>query len=93
MKPNRVKYSTLITFADLEKVIPAGYRRAYKGEDREPGLYGEGFGGEPLIVLLPDDDGAWFDALVAPLEEADALLSEQNSNYNRDINAAIRRYK
>jgi hypothetical protein len=65
MDSPRVKYSTEVTLDQVEKVAPTGYRRAMNGENKKPGRYGEGIGGEPLVVLLPDDDGAWFDSLVA----------------------------
>lgn len=66
MKPQeiRVKYSGDVTFEQVEKAAPKEYRRAFNGENKLPGRYGEGIGGEPLVVLLPDDDGAWFDALI-----------------------------
>lgn len=45
--------------------VPAGYTRMPNGSDRVPGAYGEGFGGEALIILLPNDDGQWFRDLCA----------------------------
>ena len=63
METVTIKWSSSVTFEQVEKVAPVGYRRARYGEDRKPGLYGEGFAGEPLVVLLPDDSGEWFDSL------------------------------
>lgn len=48
---------------ELNGKTPPGYRHAKNGEDRAPGLYGEGVGGEALVCLLPNDDGAWFEKL------------------------------
>jgi len=59
-----VKYSAKVSFEQVERAAPPGYRRAVSGETKAPGLYGEGMGGEPLVVLLTGDDGKWFDALV-----------------------------
>jgi hypothetical protein len=66
VKNLRVKYSTSLSFEVLESTVPPGYRRAANGDEKVPGTYGEGFGGEPLVVLLDGDDGAWFDKLEAP---------------------------
>lgn len=45
---------------DLNGKVPAGYTYALPGVDKKPGLYGEGFGGEAIVCLLPGDDGQWF---------------------------------
>jgi hypothetical protein len=66
---NRVKYSTEVTFEQVEKAAPKGYQVVQNGVDKIPGRIGEGIGGEPLVILLPGDDGAWFDALI-PQHEA-----------------------
>lgn len=68
METFRVKYSGAVTFDQVEKAAPTGYRRAFRNDDKAPGLFGEGIGGEPLVILLPGDDGAWFDALVSKAE-------------------------
>lgn len=49
-----------MTMSQVEAIAaPRGYRRAENGEDKKPGSFGEGFGGEPLIVLLKGDSGSW----------------------------------
>lgn len=45
---------------DLDGRAPAAYQRAEAGDERKPGIYGEGFAGEALVCLLPDDAGDWF---------------------------------
>lgn len=62
---NRVKWSVDVTFEDIQKVMPEGYSFVPPGSGVKPGRIGEGFGGEPLVILLPGDDGKWFDDLVA----------------------------
>lgn len=52
--------------SDLDGKAPAGYQRAKDGDDRKPGLYGAGFGGEALVSLLPGDTGEWFRAIACP---------------------------
>lgn len=65
MNKINVKFSTEVTFEEVAAAAPTGYRRAFAGEDKVPGTYGPGIGGEPLVILLPNDDGAWFDTLVS----------------------------
>lgn len=62
---NRLKFSTKVSFAQVEKVMPTGYEIVLPGTVCAPGCIGEGFSGEPLVILLPDDNGKWFDELVA----------------------------
>lgn len=42
-------------------IVPKNYQFVPDGTDKAPGLIGAGFGGEALVCLLPDDDGAWFE--------------------------------
>lgn len=61
---NRVKFSTKVSFMQVEEVMPSGYTIVPPGSACKPGSIGEGFDGEPLVILLPGDDGKWFDDLV-----------------------------
>lgn len=61
---NRVKFSTKVSFRQVEKAMPPGYDIVPSGMACKPGRIGEGFSGEPLVILLPGDDGKWFDDLV-----------------------------
>lgn len=61
----RVLYSTMVTMDEVERAAPNGYVRCGDGDDKRPGTFGPGFGGEPVVVLLNNDDGAWFKVLVA----------------------------
>lgn len=56
----RQLWNCALTFEEVDKTHPAGYTRAEHGESKRAGTYGEGFGGEPLVVLLDGDDGEWF---------------------------------
>jgi len=45
---------------DLDEIAPTDYLHIRPGGDRELGTYGEGFGGEALVCLMPNDSGKWF---------------------------------
>ena len=49
---------------DLDGRAPKEYHHAPPGSFKKAGLYGEGFGGEALVCLLPGDNGDWFRAIV-----------------------------
>lgn len=64
-KALRVMWSPEFKPADLQGKTPQGYREGANGTEKEPGTYGEGFGGEAAVCLLDGDDGAWFRKMVA----------------------------
>ena len=66
----RVIWSVQFTPEQLQATgkVPPGYALADPGMDKRPGLYGEGFGGEAVVCLLPDDDGAWYTELATDPE-------------------------
>lgn len=57
----RVVWCNRLKPADLFQAPgSANYRLAACEAEKRPGLFGEGFGGEALVVLNDDDDGLWF---------------------------------
>jgi len=64
-------WCTSLVSSELDGEAPSMYRRAKTGEQRAPGLYGDGFGGEALVCLLPSDNGDWFVQLVAKVAGCD----------------------
>ena len=56
----RVIYCGILKPKDLDGQAPKRYHHAPPGSHKKPGSYGEGFGGEALVCLFPDDDGQWF---------------------------------
>ena len=56
----RVIYCGVLKPADLGGKAPERYQNVPPGSPKKAGNYGEGFGGEALVCLFPDDDGQWF---------------------------------
>ncbi len=67
------------TPSQLDGKAPAAYRKARWGEDRSPGLYGEGFAGEAVVCLLPDDSGVWFREIAAACSGGSGCRHEAKS--------------
>jgi len=60
----RLMWSADLKPEDLNGKAPKAYHRARNGEDKAPGNYGMGIGGEAIVCLLDGDDGKWFRDMV-----------------------------